>query len=325
MSSYFRPLGQAAVAIALSLVAMSAAMAQQPDGGFFAEPVEDEEMDPFGTPTSDTTPLDDPFGTLEGDNSDPSAARPGSPPSPAADGSAAEATPVFWAVNHLEQGDRIQQALREPLTGVGLQFDGAPLSEVVNFLRDEYHIEIQIDAAALDDFGISPDESIHVNLRNISLGAALRIMLKQLELTYVISDEILLITSEEEALTRLQVAVYPVGDLLAVKQGYERDSTAKEGRRRPEDIETLVGLIHSTIASDTWVQNGGPEGDIATMQPGLLVVSQTQDVHEQIVQLLAALRRAKQSEFAVPYAQRPEPKQKAERYIPAPTKASVND
>lgn len=109
---------------------------------------------------------------------------------------------------------RINRALSDPLNSLGLEFQGAPLSEVVSFLREEYNIEVQLDLQALDDLGLSPDDPIDVNLRNISLRSALRIMLRQLDLTYVISDEVLLITSEEEALTRLQVKVYPVADLV---------------------------------------------------------------------------------------------------------------
>lgn len=108
----------------------------------------------------------------------------------------------------------INRALSDPLSSLGLEFQAAPLSEVVDFLRTEYNIEVQLDLPALDDLGLSPDDPIDVNLRNISLRSALRIMLRQLDLTYVISDEVLLITSEEEALTRLQVKVYPVADLV---------------------------------------------------------------------------------------------------------------
>lgn len=108
----------------------------------------------------------------------------------------------------------ITKALSNPLNNLGLSFQDTPLSEAVDFLRNEYNIEVQLDQPALEDLGISADDPIDVELRNISLRSALRIMLKQLDLTYVIADEVLLITSEEEALTRLQVKVYPVADLV---------------------------------------------------------------------------------------------------------------
>ncbi|WP_197531434.1 VWA domain-containing protein [Posidoniimonas corsicana] len=113
--------------------------------------------------------------------------------------------------------ERIAEALASPLTSAGLDFLDTPLEEVVDFLRTEYEIEIQLDETALDDLGIGTDEPVTVNLRNISLRSALRLMFKQLELTYVIADEVLLITTEEEAETRLTVRVYNVGDLVIDK------------------------------------------------------------------------------------------------------------
>ena len=108
----------------------------------------------------------------------------------------------------------ITDALQKPLPTSGLQFDDAPLEDVVTFLREEYNIEIALDSIALDDLGLGPDEPITVDLRNTSLKSALRRMLEPLELTYVLEDEVLLITTEEEAQTKLKVKVYPVADLV---------------------------------------------------------------------------------------------------------------
>ena len=58
------------------------------------------------------------------------------------------------------------------------------------------------------------------------------------------------------------------------------------------DFDSLIDLIISTVASDTWVENGGPEAEIRPFPTNLsLVISQTQDVHEQIADLLDQLRR----------------------------------
>ena len=57
------------------------------------------------------------------------------------------------------------------------------------------------------------------------------------------------------------------------------------------DFDTLIELITSTIAPDTWDAVGGP-GAIESFPTNLsLVISQTQDVHDQIADLLAQLRR----------------------------------
>ncbi len=57
------------------------------------------------------------------------------------------------------------------------------------------------------------------------------------------------------------------------------------------DFDTLIDLITQTVSPATWDHNGG-KGNIAASPTNLsLVVSQTQEVHEQIVDLLEQLRR----------------------------------
>ncbi len=57
------------------------------------------------------------------------------------------------------------------------------------------------------------------------------------------------------------------------------------------DFDTLIELITSTISPNSWDEVGGP-GSIAGFDANLsLVVSQTQEVHEQLADLLEQLRR----------------------------------
>ena len=57
------------------------------------------------------------------------------------------------------------------------------------------------------------------------------------------------------------------------------------------DFDSLIDLITSTIKPTSWDGVGGP-GSIAPFETNLsIVVSQTQDVHEEIVDLLEQLRR----------------------------------
>jgi len=58
------------------------------------------------------------------------------------------------------------------------------------------------------------------------------------------------------------------------------------------DFDSLIDLIVSTIATETWAENGGGEAEIRPFPTNLsLVISQTQAVHEEIADLLEQLRR----------------------------------
>jgi hypothetical protein len=143
-------------------------------------------------------------------------------------------------------------------------------------LQDEYGIPVQIDKPALEEMGINANEPVHVDLRGISLRAALRLMLKPLQLTYIIEDEVLMITTPEEAESQLVICVYDVRDIV--------------DRVDDQSVEQLRDTIASCIATDTWTENGGGEADIRRLKPALLVISTTRAVHDEVRGLLATIR-----------------------------------
>ncbi len=95
---------------------------------------------------------------------------------------------------------KIADALRSPTV---LEFVETPLADVIDYLKDLHGIEIQVDKKALEDVGIGTDAPVTKHLKGISLRSALRLLLRDLDLTYMIEDEVLLITTPEEAEARL--------------------------------------------------------------------------------------------------------------------------
>ena len=153
---------------------------------------------------------------------------------------------------------------------------------MIEYLKDNYHVEIQLDKKALGDVGIASDTPVTKNLKGVSLRSALRMMLRELNLTYVIQDEVLLITTPEEAQSRLETKTYPVGDLV-LPPGASGEGEA--------DFDSLIDLLTSTVRPTTWDSVGGP-GSISPFENGLsIVVSQTQEVQEEIKETLEQIRK----------------------------------
>ena len=175
---------------------------------------------------------------------------------------------------------KINMALNTPLRGSGLDFTDTPLEEVVNLLQDEYSIPIQIDIPALDEIGVGGDEPININVHDISLRSALRLMLKQHQLTYIVDDEVLLITTPDEADSRIKVCVYDVRDLV--------DGNAASA------LNELTDVVTSSVSTDSWTQSGGGRGSVRSYPPNLLIISQSQGVHGQIQDLLKKMRQMRQ-------------------------------
>jgi hypothetical protein len=171
---------------------------------------------------------------------------------------------------------KMEKALGSPLRSAGLGFSDAPLQQVARVIEEEYGFPVRLDVPALDEIGISPEEPVTFSMSDISLRSALRLMLKHLQLTYIIRDEVLLITTPEAADQELIICVYDVREIVG---------TAKD-----QSVDQLIDAIVSCVSTDTWAENGGGEAEVRWIKPGFLVVSQTQAVHEEIRALLATIR-----------------------------------
>ena len=110
---------------------------------------------------------------------------------------------------------REKEILAELDNPTNIEFDEETLYNIVEYLSETHDIPIVLDVPALDEIGFDvATNPITKNLTGISLRAALRNILGDLELTYTIKDEVLSITTQEKAETELITRVYPVGDLV---------------------------------------------------------------------------------------------------------------
>lgn len=182
---------------------------------------------------------------------------------------------------------KIEEVLGKPLHAAGLVFSEKPLNDLIEELRNEYKIPILLDTRALEDAGIDVDVPVSINLQGVSLRAGLRHLLREQQLTYVIRDEALVITSKQNAEDEPITCIYDVHNLVVREQPSEESSKASStGTYVICDYDPLVAAITECIARDTWQENGGGRANIRPIGDDLIVVSQTRDVHDQIRNLL---------------------------------------
>jgi len=185
--------------------------------------------------------------------------------------------------------ERIYAALDQPLKA-SLDFTELPLIEIVDTLQNQYEIPIVFDHASLDEVAISPDTEITVNLRNITLRSALKLMLRQPgveDLTYVIDDEVLLITTIDRANATLTIRMHRVDDLDLFGDTPSKETT------HPQRFSSLTGAITSCVSSDSWQVHGKGEGELVLVKPGILIVSNTRMVQDEVESFLDQLRQVK--------------------------------
>ncbi|OYV81077.1 MAG: hypothetical protein B7Z73_18500 [Planctomycetia bacterium 21-64-5] len=157
---------------------------------------------------------------------------------------------------------------------------------MIGFLKEKHEIDIQLDAKALADAGAATDTPITRRIKGITLRALLRLALDELDLTYVIRNEVLMITSKSEAENMLVARVYPVFDLVVRPPDAPADRPAL-------DFAALIDNITSNLVPTTWDEVGGPGAIKEFSNAGALVIMQTTAAHDEIVDYLKALRDAR--------------------------------
>jgi tetratricopeptide (TPR) repeat protein len=148
---------------------------------------------------------------------------------------------------------KIEDALKQPTT---IEFVDTKFKDIIDYLMDLHHIEIQLDAAALKDGGFDENTEITKILKGISLRSALKLLLDDLKLTYVIHNEVLLITTPERAESEELPGLRPdSADMLRwVLPGYNRKVSMYEApvfSNNPavfSDLLSYAPAMHTNLA-----------------------------------------------------------------------------
>ncbi|HEY2412650.1 MAG TPA: hypothetical protein VGI40_10430 [Pirellulaceae bacterium] len=177
---------------------------------------------------------------------------------------------------HSERELEIERRLQTPVL---LKYQETPLTQVMSGLSELTGVNIHLDPRGLSQEGITADAPITINLgKEISLKSALNLILEPLHLSYVVSDEVLKITSEQLRDGEIYTETYNVADLVTPipnfcpssnmgLQGLINDSMAAAGSGRGS-----FGLGNggpSVLVNDRGQRPGvGPNGRVLAQQIG---------------------------------------------------------
>lgn len=198
---------------------------------------------------------------------------------PAGDAQLGQVT-IKDAAGKIADTAEIEKALA---TSTDVQAVDLPLETMLDQIAQRHKIGIHIDRNALEKTGVQPDAQITARLTGVKLRAALKLILADLDLTYLIDGGLLVITTLEQADRQLTAKLYPVEDLAC--------HTTPWGDNRT-DLDGLSEIITGCVKPKSW---GSDDGLPAFAPRGALLIPQTQVVHEEVARLLEALRQARQA------------------------------
>ena len=162
-----------------------------------------------------------------------------------------------------------------------VNFDGAGLTDVIDFLRDLSGANIVVEWGHLSNAGIDRNAPVTLRVRNVKLSRALDLILSSaaagVQVGYTVDGNIVRISTLEHLDRITDVRAYDV-----------RDITASEVQ-----MTDLVKLIMESVQADSWRESGGSVGVIRSTR-NKLVVTQTPMNHRQIREVLRMLREEPQ-------------------------------
>jgi type II secretory pathway component GspD/PulD (secretin) len=97
---------------------------------------------------------------------------------------------------------------------VSVNFHNVPLSKALSDLQAMTGVNIVLRHNDLKDEGINPDQPVSLDVNNIALKSALKILVDSAHLTYVVGDEVVNVTTEAATRGKNVTKIYSVADLV---------------------------------------------------------------------------------------------------------------
>jgi hypothetical protein len=177
-----------------------------------------------------------------------------------------------------------QSILRALDSPINLGYKDAPFEEVIKAISTATGQNILLDKSALQSASIDSNTPTSITLRGGAARTALRKVLQDHGLTYIIKDEAIQVVTLEQARSTLVTRVYYVGDLVngtgpfggAINWGPYLDFMQSQ-----ENLAKLVEMVKA-IDPFSWQGMGG-NGTVTPNLPSMsLIVRQTAEFHAKL-------------------------------------------
>jgi hypothetical protein len=172
----------------------------------------------------------------------------------------------------------ILEALNKPIS---VEFNKEPLQNVIEYLEKKAKLPITLDKTALMDVGVNEETPVTLNMNGFSTRTVLKRMLGDLNLTYVIKDETVIVTTAQKARTMMTTRTYYIGDLL----GYSNFGFVPVNwNTNQAGVAEAITAITQTITQmdpDSWNANNPEAGGTVIYDPisMSLIVRQSAEFH----------------------------------------------
>ncbi len=174
----------------------------------------------------------------------------------------------------LTEGEKaLLSALKRPMA---IEFNNENFSSVIEYFQKAAGLSIIVDKQALEEANVTYDTPVTLRLPKVATRTALRRLLADLGLTYVIKEESIQVTTPARAKDMMVTRVYPIGDLIGTADfalpAFLNDLAAGQA------INAIVQSVQN-IDPQSWQSHGGAGTVVFDPITLSLVVKNSAEVH----------------------------------------------
>ena len=185
--------------------------------------------------------------------------------------------------NLLTDAERaILKSLAAPIT---VDLTDQRFGGVIDWFQKATGLTFVLDKSALSDLNVNSESTtVTLHLEKVSTRTALKKMLADLGLTYVIKEETIFVTTPEKAKDMMTVRTYYVGDLVPHYDVPFNNIVTQ--LQAAQAVAQLVNMITNNIDKDSWEVNGKDGGGTIVFDPVTmsLIVKQSAELHMKMKQ-----------------------------------------
>lgn len=179
-----------------------------------------------------------------------------------------------------EKEKAILKALNEPIKA---QWRNSALRDVIEYLQTVSGQVLFVDRRALEDANLTDETPVSFFApREVTMRTALRKILQDLNMTYVVKDQVIYITSQQRAKDMMVTKTYYIGDLttgLGPLGNPLQVGPLIAAQQEMENARMIGEMIKDQVDPSSWVGNGG-SGTI-TYSPinKAFIIRQSAEIH----------------------------------------------
>jgi len=182
-----------------------------------------------------------------------------------------------------EKEKAILKALNEPIKA---QWRNSALRDVIEYLATVSGQTLFIDKRALEDENLTEESPVSFFApREVTMRTALRKILQDLNMTYVVKDQVIYITSQRRARDMMVTKTYYVGDLttgLGTFGNPLQFGPLIAAQQEMENARMIMEMIKEQVDPASWQGNGGSGTITYSPLNKAFIIRQSAEVHSLI-------------------------------------------